>query len=204
MSIFSLQPSFVMHVPYTADETVRRLRAAIADPEFSGLAQSAGRVVELKITAAERRFWSPHLSVQIGNDSLGQTTATDPAGPVAHLVGRFSPRPEIWTMFMAAYLSTTFCIASAAVWGYVQWFMGNAPWALLGIPIGVVIVLALHAMSLTGQSLSRDQMELLRDQFHAAMQSAFDDLSSPDAVGNRPQVAAAIPIAGSQRPPAER
>ncbi len=173
MSIFSLQPSFVEHVPYSADETVQRLRASIAAPEFSGLAQAAGRVVEFKIDAAERRFWSPHLSVQVGDDSLDQAAPGDVSQPIAHVVGRFSPRPEIWTMFMAVYLSTTFCIASAAVWGYVQWFMGGTPWALLGIPIGVVTILTLHAVSLTGQSLSRDQMEFLREQFDEVMETAF-------------------------------
>jgi len=174
-----MQPTFVLEVPGSADEAVTRLRQVIQNPECGGWAESAGRVIDFKIAKAEQRFWSPHLSVQIGDLETSHEFDPIPAetipvdAPRAHLVARFSPRPEVWTMFMAIYFSTTICMFAAAIYAYVQWAMGAAPWALIGLPIGTVMIATLHLASLIGQGLSSDQMALLRERLDHTIAAAF-------------------------------
>lgn len=185
MASLRMQPTFVVYLPGSADETVQAMRNAIAREPLRGTADAAGRVIDFKIAQDDQRFWSPHLSVQIGDEPDGGVeSGTGP--PRSHLVARFSPRPEIWTLFMAIYFSTAVCMAGAAVYGYVQWMMGGAPWALLLIPAGAGLIGALHLASLIGQGLSHDQMEILKARFEQAFAAAAADLAKhrqPAALG---------------------
>ncbi|WP_404309286.1 hypothetical protein [Neorhodopirellula lusitana] len=167
MKFFQLQPAFEVDVPFEKDVAIERLKAAIASEEIRGLAESAGTVFDFKIERAERRFWSPHLSAQF--------SATDGG---SQLFARYSPRPEIWTMFMAFYFVVAVLMLLAAIVGYVQWSLGYQPSCLLAIPIGAILIIGLHVASMIGQSLSADQMTLLRERFDRAIEIAFGDPST--------------------------
>ena len=65
-------------------------------------------------------------------------------------------------MVMMIYFIATFFIFVAAIYGYVQWFLGEPPWSLVVIPIAAIVIGSLHAASLVGQRLSSDQMQELR------------------------------------------
>lgn len=164
MNPLDLQPTFTMSVPDSADTALAKLRRAIRAPEFGGLAESAGPCLDFKIARAERRLWSPHLSVQLSDQADG-----------AELYCRFSPRPEIWTGVMMTYFAAAFVLFVAAVYGYVQWFLGSPPWALVAIPCAAVAIAGLHGASLVGQQLSADQMLLLRSRLDRAVELAFDN-----------------------------
>jgi len=164
MKLFVLQPAFTIDVRVDKDTAIKRLRTAIASDELRGLAESAGTVFDFKIEPTSRRFWSPHLSAQFSETDGG-----------SQLFARFSPRPEIWTMFIAFYFVVAILLSLAAIVGYVQWSLGYPPSALLMIPIGIVAIVGLHLGSLVGQSLSADQMELLRSRFDRAVELAFGD-----------------------------
>ncbi len=160
-----LQPTFTVDVPLGADELMEKIRLAIRSPELLGHAVSAGQCVELTIDAAERRFWSPHLSVSVNDGESSSRT---------ELFCRFSPRPEVWTMFMFFYFIGLFGMCAAAIYGYVQWFLGSPPWALTVIPIGLVTVAVLHSTSLIGQGFSSDQMELLRARLERTLEIVLE------------------------------
>ena len=164
MKLLQMQPTFAITIRVPTDQAMTQLRNAIHSSSLSGPADSAGRCVDFKIEPEDRRFWSPHLSIQVSETESG-----------SKLLGRFSPRPEIWTMFMAVYFIAAIAIFGAAIYGYVQWAMGTAPWAFLGMPIGLVVILVLHIASVIGQNLSSDQMELLRSRFDQTMSIAFND-----------------------------
>lgn len=147
-----VQPTFQLKVPTSCEETVTRMRQAIQEQALSDT-EYAGQCFDFKTSPREQRFWSPHLSVQVSESDSG-----------SELHGRFSPRPEIWTAFVAMYAVVAFGILAASIFGYVQWFMGSIPWALLIVPIGLLSILGLHATSLMGQRLSSDQMHRLRQK----------------------------------------
>jgi len=174
MQSLKMQPTFTLDAPLSADEAVRRLRQALTDPQLKGHAIYAGRCIDFQVEATDQRFWSPHLSVQVGDTESG-----------SRLYCRFSPRPEIWTMFMAIYAVVLTCVFGAMIYGYVQWFMGSAPWSLVIVPVGSLLIVGLHFASLVGQSLSSDQMERLRGRLDHAVEIAFGDVT-PQASATEP------------------
>ncbi|KAA5546873.1 hypothetical protein FYK55_00115 [Roseiconus nitratireducens] len=161
-----MQPTFRVELPDELEQVKRRLRAAVRSPELSEHVNCAGYVFDYRIEASQQRFWSPHLSVQLGE-------ATEPGTTEAFC--RFSPRPDIWMMVAAVYMVAACCLFGAFVFGSAQWMLGNTPWALAAIPVGLLVILALHVASLVGQRLSQDQMELLRHRWERTLEIAFAD-----------------------------
>lgn len=157
----TMQPTFTLDIPLDADEAMSRIRKAIRSPELRGHVASAGPCVDFQVAPAEQRFWSPHLNVQVSDLDSG-----------SQLYCRFSPRPEVWTLFMALYFAAAFIICCAAIYGYVQWFLGHRPWSLVVIPVAALVIVSLHAASLVGQRLSSDQMVDLRQRLDQTLQAA--------------------------------
>lgn len=153
MPSLRMLPAFTLDLPLGKDEAMQRIRQAIAELDSIENARAVGDCAEFAVRPEERRFWSPHLSVQLSDIESG-----------TQLYARFAPRPEVWTFFMLVYFITAFFMFVGGVYGYVQWFMGAAPWGLLLIPGGAAVIATLHLASLVGQGLSKDQMEKLRDQ----------------------------------------
>ncbi|TWU38398.1 hypothetical protein [Novipirellula artificiosorum] len=148
-----MQPTFQVDLPIGADDAIKKIGDSIRTRESLKYAKAAGHCADFSVDPAQRRFWSPHLSIQVSDTETG-----------SQLFGRFSPRPEIWTFFMFIYFVMACLIFGGAVWGYVQWFMNDRPWALMLVPISILVIVMLHFASLIGQGLSRDQMEQLRTQ----------------------------------------
>ncbi len=159
LELLKLQPTFTIDIPQKPSDVLAGVRGAIHSDEISGQAETAGNCIDFKIDRSDQRFWSPHLSVQVSDSEDG-----------SQLFGRFLPRPEIWTMFMAIYALVSVCIFASLIWAYVQWFMGDRPWALAIAPIGVLTILGLHLGSLIGQGLSADQMHELRGRLDQVLQ----------------------------------
>ncbi|MEO1615912.1 MAG: hypothetical protein AAFV88_08700 [Planctomycetota bacterium] len=166
-----MQPTFHVTLPWPREEAKRRLRAAISSDELGSVAESAGWVLDYKVQRHERRFWSPHLSVQLDEPQAGvPPESSAPHSSEAHC--RFSPRPEIWTMVMAVYMVAACCFFGALVFGFVQWMMDNPPWALVVLPCSILTIVGLHFASLVGQGWSRDQMEDLRKHWDRTVEIA--------------------------------
>ena len=163
MISLKMQPTFTLDAPDSVDGTVQRIRRAVQSTELREHVDFAGQCFDFKIGSVDRRFWSPHLSVHVSETEAG-----------SQILGRFSPRPEIWTMFMAIYAVVAFGIFAAAIFGYVQWALGSTPLALIVVPVGVVVIACLHTVSLVGQSLSSDQMQLLRERLDQAIDIGFE------------------------------
>ena len=158
MKWLKMQPSFTMRLSVSADEAMKSIQATIKQAGAEFHAKAVGHCADFAVPPNEARFWSPHLSIQVYESEKG-----------CELIGRFSPRPQIWTAFMFFYLVMVFMMSGAAIFAYVQWFMGHTPWALILIPVGLFTIIGLHAASLIGQSLSEDQMETLRGQLDRAI-----------------------------------
>jgi hypothetical protein len=174
MKLLTMQPAFRLEVPVHGGELMKRVRKVIQSPELRDRVRSAGDCIDFAVDASERRFWSPHLNVEVSNVEVSDVEVSDVDGG-SQLFCRFSPRPEVWTMVMMIYFVATFFITGAAIYGYVQWFLGQTPWSLALIPSAAVVVISLHVASLVGQSLSADQMEELRHRLDKTLASALAD-----------------------------
>jgi len=62
------------------------------------------------------------------------------------------------------YLAMTFVVFFALIYGGVQFWLGQAPWALAAGLVAVGLIVVLHAISKAGQSWSSDQMLELRQR----------------------------------------
>jgi hypothetical protein len=63
-------------------------------------------------------------------------------------------------MFLAFGLC--FGVLVGVTWGYAQWAMGVAPWALLSLPLGGLLAGCLYLVSLAGQRFGTNQIEHLQ------------------------------------------
>ncbi|MEM9825148.1 MAG: hypothetical protein AAF958_01095 [Planctomycetota bacterium] len=161
MKIIGMQPSFTLDVPLDSQQLQQRIRRVVNDERYRETSSAAGSCADFRVEKSQQRIWSPHLGVQMSPLESG-----------TRLHCRFSPRPEIWTFIMMIYFGMVIVAFGAAVYGYVQWIMGESPWALLGVPLGLGTIGVLHGISLVGQSWSADQMEDLERRMRAAFDEA--------------------------------
>jgi len=146
-----MRPRFELVVPFTPEEVRARLEGQLACPRCPCRLDVLGRHVQVRIAEDRRRIWSPWLTLEVGPDEGG-----------ARLHGLFGPNPSFWTGIMAAYGAIGFATLFASMLGVSQLQMGKTPWALLALPIGLVLAAAPYAAARVGQRLAADQMELLR------------------------------------------
>lgn len=147
-----VRPRFELELADDPDRVMEKLRAKLPEcPRCTGV--SVGRHAELFVPEEEQKVWSPWLSV----------TAEPASDGGARVRGRFAPHPHVWTLYMFLSFALGFSLLVGVTWGYAQWAMEETPWALLSLPLGVVLGGALYLVSLTGQRLGADQIEHLED-----------------------------------------
>lgn len=147
-----LRPTFSVSLALPRDEAIAAIRARLTEtPEMAGRWRGKGLWAELYLPDAERRIWSPYLSIRIDEGQEGSL-----------LFGRFAPRPEVWTFFMFLYFLVAFIVLFGATLGYVQWASGEAAWGLWAVWIGLPLIAAIHGASAVGARLGQDQMRRLR------------------------------------------
>ena len=147
-----VRPRFELELADDPDRVMEKLREKLPEcPNCTGV--SVGRHAELFVPVGQQRVWSPWLSV----------TAEPAASGGARVRGRFAPHPHVWTLYMFLSFALGFALLVGVTWGYAQWAMDQTPWALLSLPLAIVLGGALYLVSLTGQKLGRDQIEHLED-----------------------------------------
>ncbi len=164
MQTTRMRPTFSIPLNVTVDEAVERLQARLASPEYSSGGVTLGHCTELYVDAAERRLWSPHLSIELEEAEEGSV-----------LNGRFSPRPEIWTFLMFVYITMATTAFFGAALAYAQWVVGATLWGLAVMVFSVLAIVLLHGISLVGQRLSRHQMEDLKRRLDMILDQAFPE-----------------------------
>ncbi len=143
-----LRPTFRVPLEYPREVAVERIRARlVAREELQGRWRGKGRWAEIHVPEAERKLWSPHLSLTV-----------EDRGDASELSGRFAPNPEVWTFFMFVYVGVVFFILLGGTFGYVQWASNEPAWGLWAVWLGVPMLGLLHATSAVGQRLGRVQM----------------------------------------------
>lgn len=145
-----VRPKIFWESEHASEPIVERVRQALlSETVVKGLV--APNRIELYLATAEQHLWSPQLVVDL---SPAQQQGS-------HLEGRFTPHPNVWTMYVAATASLCFGALLAGAFGYVQWLMNQPPWALLVAVGACVCVVMLYFLSQMGQSLGQAQMDQL-------------------------------------------
>lgn len=154
-----IRPTFTVRLASPSEEVVATLRERLEGSEFADCSKSSGRCVDLFLAKAERRVWSPYLTVQV-----------EPLEEGSLIRGRYAPHPEVWTLFVFLYAVVGFLALMGLMLGFVQWQSGLDPWGLWGCYIGVPGFFLLYLISAMGQRLSAHQMEELRDRMERLLE----------------------------------
>lgn len=159
-----MRPTFYIELPLTPEEVMARLAAGIAHPDCPCHGVSVERHAEIFIDRAERRFWSPWLSLSVEEGVEG-----------SRLRGRFAPAPSIWTFLMFLYFLFGFAMFAGVMYGYSQWTLGLRPWGLLAFPVCAVAIVSIFVAGLVGQRLGREQMAMLRELVDHALEARWSE-----------------------------
>jgi hypothetical protein len=145
-----VRPSFDMEIDSDPDALMEKLRDRLTTClDCTGV--SVGRHAELFVAEEERTVWSPWLSITVERLSDG-----------ALLRGRFGPHPSVWTLYLFLAFGLGFALLVGTTWGYAQWAIERTPWALLSIPLIVLLGCGLYLASIVGRRLGAEQMDQLR------------------------------------------
>lgn len=153
-----VRPRFEETVPLTLASAEARIRASF---------QRAPDLFELKVmpefivvhlTDPLRRRWSPRLQLSL--------EAVDP--DQTRIVGVYGPEHEVWATFLFGYMMTGLLAVFSGIYGAVQVFLGDEPWALW-ITGGVLVIAGvLYLLAQLGQKLGAWQTFQLHQTYRRA------------------------------------
>jgi hypothetical protein len=159
-----MRPRFELQLPVQAECWLEALRALLqTDPE-SLCGQVFSRHAVLQMRDGERTFWSPYLNLEVDEEPDGSA-----------IRGRFSPHPNVWTMFMGVYMLLAIAGLAGLSYGIVQLTLGEWPWGFLVVPASIATFAFVYGATLIGQGLGAEQMYLMRSLVDQACVDALDD-----------------------------
>jgi uncharacterized integral membrane protein len=146
-----MRPRFAMQLPISRETWLDALRSALEDENGSLRGQVFRKHAVVQMRDGERTFWSPYLNLEVEDEPDGSA-----------IRGRFSPHPNVWTMFMAVYILLALAALGGLSYGIVQYTLGQAPWSLLIAPAALVLFGFVYGATLIGQGLGAEQMYTMR------------------------------------------
>jgi hypothetical protein len=98
-----------------------------------------------------RSLLSPHLELELRESE---------AGTVLH--GRFAPRPNVWTGFMALLFFLGMLGLCGLIYGLAQFMLDGPIWTMWSAPVSVALIAFIYGAAFIGQGLSNVEMFELR------------------------------------------
>jgi hypothetical protein len=160
---WALEPTFQIEIPADKSAAVPRFQAAMERLANKSLSIAHGEYAEFHLEPEMHRLWSPHLAVYF-------IEGKEPDR--CFLVGRFAPRPNLWTLIWIFYLTFFCAIFFASIFAGAQWLIGEFPWGIAIVAATAVLYAGLFIASQIGQSLCGDQMDLLRERLQKVLVDA--------------------------------
>jgi hypothetical protein len=155
-----MRPSFQRYVNCPPSIAQRSLRSYVEDSESGYYGQFYPNHAILSVPEKQEHFWSPQLTLDFETADGGTL-----------IRGLYSPRPSVWTMFMAMYAMVGFGGLIGLFFGASQWSLGMNATGLWSVPAALVLAGCVYLLSMLGQWLSRDQITALRSFAEGALQS---------------------------------
>ncbi len=163
-----MRPRFEFQLPVERERWLGALKSLLQNDAGSLRGQVFRKHAVVEVRDGERTFWSPYLNLEVEDEPDGSA-----------IRGRFSPHPNVWTMFMAVYILLAIAALGGLSYGIVQYTLGQPPWALLVVPAAVALFGFVYGATLIGQGLGAEQMYKMRSLIDRA---CVDALNAPVAV----------------------
>ncbi|GAB5561534.1 MAG: hypothetical protein SynsKO_31810 [Synoicihabitans sp.] len=168
---FSIRPRFEQIVPTPIEQTREQLQHALeSQPEGFEIKSNPGMIV-VHIPERKRRRWSPRLQLGLDRTDSEKTL----------IAGVYGPEHEVWALFVLGYIATGLLAVFSGIYGGVQLFLKDEPWALWITGSMVVIAGVLYLLAQFGQKLGAWQTFQLHHAFEEALESVASDTS--DSLG---------------------
>ena len=159
-----MRPRFELQLPVEREKWLGSLRELLDGDAESLRGQVFTKHAVVQMRDGERTFWSPYLNLEVDDEPDGSA-----------IRGRFSPHPNVWTMFMGVYLLIAIAGLAGLSYGLVQLTLGESPWAFVVVPAAAALFGFVYGATLIGQGLGAEQMYLMRSLVDQACVEALDD-----------------------------
>jgi uncharacterized integral membrane protein len=166
-----MRPRFEFQLPVERERWLSALGELLQNDAGSLRGQVFRKHAVVEVRHGERTFWSPYLNLEVEDEPDGSA-----------IRGRFSPHPNVWTMFMAVYILLAIAALGGLSYGIVQYTLGQSPWALLVVPVAVALFGFVYGATLIGQGLGAEQMYKMRSLIDRACVDALDAPLGLDAM----------------------
>lgn len=163
-----MRPRFELQLPVARERWLNALRALLETEPGSLRGQVFRKHAVVQMGDKEKTFWSPYLNLEVEDEPDGSA-----------IRGRFSPHPNVWTMFMGVYILLAIIALGALSYGIVQLTLGESPWAFLIVPASVAMFGFVYGATLIGQGLGAEQMYAMRSLIDRACMRALQSPLDP-------------------------
>ena len=111
-----------------------------------------------------RSLLSPHLELELREGE---------EGIVLH--GRFSPRPNVWTGFMALFFFLGMLGLCGLIYGLAQLMLAGPIWTMWSAPVSLALIAFIYGAAFIGQGLSTDEMFEIRAFIECTVREVCDN-----------------------------
>jgi hypothetical protein len=147
-----MRPTFEIPMKADGSRTMARIRARLERGSRRVCGQVRGDHAYVQTPPETQSLLSPHLNLEL-LERDGRTV----------LRGRFSPRPNVWTGFMAVY-GTLACAGFAGLMlGWAQTTVDEYAWGFWLVPGSLALIAFVYGAAVIGQGLTQDEMYVLRN-----------------------------------------
>lgn len=158
------RPRIEIRIPRPVDEVREAFLDRVAHPTCTCEGRFAKNHLHVEVGADRRHVWSPVLDVDVREED-GQTV----------LVGRFAPRPDLWTLYVFVYAFAGFVATVALCWWLAQLALDEPPTALWGLAAAAALAAVTWLTTRLGWRLGHDQMSDLYRMVDGLGDKVVDD-----------------------------
>ena len=159
-------------LPEAPEQVLARFARDLEHPAAPWVGSVGRQEVTLYLDDTRRRVWSPYLQLAVERTEEG-----------SRVHGTMGPAPNLWTAFVFVYATQLTLFVAGAMYGSVQWSLGDTPTGLLAAALGLFGLASSCGLDLLGRRFAQAQMGLLRG---AVMRSLPDARElDPTALGDR-------------------
>jgi len=158
-----MRPRFELQLPVDRELWLGVLKSLLDDDDGTLRGQVFRKHAVVQMQDGQRTFWSPYLNLEVKDEPDGSA-----------IRGRFSPHPNVWTMFMGVYILLAIVALGGLSYGIVQYTLGQSPWAFAIVPAAVAMFGFVYGATLIGQGLGAQQMYTMRSLVDRACVDALD------------------------------
>ncbi len=147
-----MRPTFEIAMKNDGTRTMARIKHRLERGSTRVCGQVVGCHAYLQTPPATQSLLSPHLNLEL---------RPGPHGVI--LRGRFSPRPNVWTGFVAVYAILALVALGGLMFGWAETTVGEYPWGFWAVPGSLALMAFVYGASVIGQGLTQDEMYVLRN-----------------------------------------